>query len=98
MLENIGFEKESYQHCDPLEHVIMHQSTNDNYPTALKIAIYRLLLQLEKKIIYLQEKMQEMEKAFSAVLKLSRTELMDAVPMTMGRTFGAWSDDLSRNR
>jgi len=92
--ERIG----DYSKCDPFDHVNMHQSTNDTYPTALRIAVFRLLKKLENEITLLQEEMQAKEREFSGVIKIGRTELMDAVPMTMGRTFGAWAEALSRDR
>jgi aspartate ammonia-lyase len=87
-----------YEFCDPILHVNMHQSTNDTYPTALKIAVYAKLKQLENTIINLQETFQQKEKEFAGIVKIARTELMDAIPMTFGMTFSAWSDVLSRDR
>jgi aspartate ammonia-lyase len=87
-----------YQFCDPLAHVNLHQSTNDTYPTALKIAVLKELQALEAAVNRSQEGCQSLEKEFAGVLKMARTELMDAVPMTLGRTFGAWADVLSRDR
>ncbi len=87
-----------YGFIDPLEDVNMHQSTNDTYPTALKVAVYKLLKELETAVTYLQEACQDKEREFADVLKIGRTELMDAVPMTLGRTFGAWADVYSRDR
>jgi aspartate ammonia-lyase len=87
-----------YGFIDPVEDVNMHQSTNDTYPTALKVAVYKLLKDLEAAVTFLQEACQDKERQFSDVLKIGRTELMDAVPMTLGRTFGAWADVYSRDR
>jgi len=87
-----------YQFIDPIQDVNLHQSTNDTYPTALKVAAYKLLKDLESAVTCLQEVCQEKERAFADVLKIGRTELMDAVPMTLGRTFGAWADVFSRDR
>ncbi len=97
-LQIMGKKPGDYCHCDPLEHVNLHQSTNDTYPTALRIAVYRALKELEKEVTQLQGAAQEKEQEFSHVLKISRTELMDAIPMTLGRTFGAWAEALARDR
>lgn len=82
----------------PHDHVNIHQSTNDAYPTALKIAAMRGFAALEHAVVRLQESCQERERAFAAVVCLGRTEMMDAVLMTMGRRFGAWADALGRDR
>lgn len=83
---------------DPLAHVNLHQSTNDTYPTALKVAILLYLKDLEKNVGTLQEACQEKELAFSNVIKLGRTELMDALPMTLGMEFGAYAEAFARDR
>ena len=82
----------------PLRHVNMHQSTNDVFPTALKVACLSLLSDLEKAIGRFQESLQEREAAFRNVVKVARTELTDAVPMTLGMTFGAFADAVARDR
>ena len=87
-----------YNVIDPLEHVNLHQSTNDTYPTALKIATYELLKSLESAITEIQETCQTKEQELTDVLKVGRTELTDAVPMTLGRSFGAWADAFARDR
>jgi aspartate ammonia-lyase len=83
---------------DPLAHVNLHQSTNDTFPTALKVAVLLYLKDLEKNVGILQEACQEKELAFAGVLKLGRTELMDAVPMTLGMEFGAYAEAFARDR
>ena len=82
----------------PLDHVNRHQSTNDTYPTAIKIAVLRALADLEKAIIRLQEAYQIKEREFAGVVKLGRTQLRDAVPVTLGREFGACATALARDR
>ncbi len=93
-LEIMGFEKGDYKHCHPNNHVNLSQSTNDAYPTALKIAIYRsigeLIKALERLIIVFQEKGKE----FAHVIKMGRTQLQDAVPMTLGQEFDAFATTL----
>lgn len=82
----------------PLEHVNLHQSTNDVYPTALRLAAIQSLNRLEKQIVQLQESYQEKEREFASVAKLGRTQLRDAVPVTLGREMGAAANALSRDR
>jgi len=82
----------------PLAHVNLHQSTNDTFPTAVKVAILLYLKDLEKNVGILQETCQEKELAFANVIKLGRTELMDALPMTLGMEFGAWAEAFARDR
>ena len=82
----------------PLDHVNLHQSTNDVYPTALKVACISLLRELEQGVSKLQEAFQYKESAFAQVVKLGRTQMMDAVPMTLGMEFGAFGEAISRDR
>lgn len=94
----MGKKQGQYEHCDPITDVNMHQSTNDTFPTVLRISVYQLLNQLETEITKFQEEAQKKEREFSDIVKIGRTELMDAVPMTLGRTFGAWAEALARDR
>lgn len=90
-LEIMGYEKGEYQYCHPNNHVNLSQSTNDTYPTAIKIALInsnkKLVVVLNELIIALQQKANE----FSNVIKMGRTQLQDAVPMTLGQSFEAYS-------
>ncbi|MBG0789754.1 MAG: aspartate ammonia-lyase [Desulfovibrionaceae bacterium] len=83
---------------DPLRHVNMHQSTNDVYPTALRVAVTVLLAGLEEAASGLQAALQEKEAAFRNVVKVARTQLTDAVPTTLGMAFGAFAEAVSRDR
>ncbi|HOZ01089.1 MAG TPA: aspartate ammonia-lyase [Candidatus Syntrophosphaera sp.] len=83
---------------DPLEHVNLHQSTNDVFPTAVKLAVLIKLKTLEQGIAALQEALQDKEREFADIVKMGRTELQDAVPMTLGMEFGAWAEAISRDR
>ncbi|MEI8122455.1 MAG: aspartate ammonia-lyase [bacterium] len=83
---------------DPFDHVNLHQSTNDVYPTALRVAAITLLRQLEPVVVRLQEAFQSKEREFSGVVKLGRTQLRDAVPVTLGREFGAYANVIARDR
>lgn len=74
------------------------QSTNDVYPTALRIAAIRGVRQLSEECARLQESLQRRENEFDDVRKLGRTELMDAVPVTLGQEFGASAQAIARDR
>lgn len=94
-LEILGHEKGDYQYCHPNNHVNLSQSTNDAYPTSVKIALInsnkKLVLVLESLIESFRNKAQE----FSHVIKMGRTQLQDAVPMTLGQAFEAYAVTLS---
>ena len=97
-IEILGGIKGEYHLVDPLEHVNLSQSTNDVYPTALKVAAIRLVITLSEVIALLQGAFQEKESAFAGILKLGRTEMQDAVPMTLGKEFGAYAEAVARDR
>ena len=90
-LELMGYEKGDYQHCRPNDDVNASQSTNDAYPTALKLTMLtsnqRLLAELKRLVAAFRAKGQE----FENVLKMGRTHLQDAVPMTLGQEFEAFA-------
>ncbi|ANQ54266.1 aspartate ammonia-lyase [Thermosipho affectus] len=83
---------------NPLEHVNMHQSTNDTFVTAGKIAIIVRLRELIDKIINLQNIIQQKEKEYYSIRKVGRTQLMDGPPIMLGQEFGAFADALARDR
>lgn len=87
-----------YDLIHPLDHVNLHQSTNDTYPTALRIAALRGLQRVEAAVLALQEGFQAKEKAFAHVVKVGRTQLQDAVLTTLGREMGAYAEALNRDR
>lgn len=97
-LELAGREKGDYSFISPLDHVNLHQSTNDTYPTALKIAAVRMIRQLEQSVLALQEAFQAREKEFAHVVKIGRTQLQDAVLTTLGREMGAYAEAFNRDR
>jgi aspartate ammonia-lyase len=97
-IELLGGEKGGYHLVHPLDHVNLSQSTNDVYPTALKVAAIRTVLALAEAIARLQGAFQEKEAAFAHVLKLGRTEMQDAVPVTLGQEFGAFAEAVARDR
>lgn len=97
-LEIAGKEKGDYSFISPLDDVNLHQSTNDTYPTALKVAAIRMIRQLEQSVLALQEAFQEKEKEFAHVVKIGRTQLQDAVLTTLGREMGAYAEAFNRDR
>jgi aspartate ammonia-lyase len=101
-LEALGHEKGEYQFCHPNNHVNRSQSTNDVYPTALRIALYRMLSSLKQAMAHLKTGFAEKGSQFADVIKMGRTQLQDAVPMTLGQEFSAYAttlgEDISRVR
>jgi len=89
-LEILGYEKGEYKYCHPNTHVNLSQSTNDAYPTALKIAIIYSNSKLVDTLKQLIDSFNAKAKEFAAVIKMGRTQLQDAVPMTLGQEFGAY--------
>ncbi|MBZ4687877.1 MAG: aspartate ammonia-lyase [Clostridia bacterium] len=97
-LEILGQPKGSYEIIHPNDHVNLHQSTNDVYPTAMRVAALRLLSPLEDKLAGLQAALQDKEAEFAGVIKLGRTQLQDAAPVTLGQEFSAYAQALERDR
>jgi aspartate ammonia-lyase len=95
--EILGGQKGEYL-VRPLDDVNCHQSTNDVYPTALKVAGIRGLRLLALAAASLQGALQRKEKEFARIIKVGRTELQEAVPMTLGAEFAAWAEAASRDR
>lgn len=87
-----------YDLVSPLEDVNLHQSTNDTYPTALRVAAIRLLRVLEEAVLGLQQAFQEKERELAHVVKVGRTEMQDAVLLTLGREMGAYAEAFARDR
>ena len=97
-IEILGGKKGDYNLIHPLNHVNMSQSTNDVYPTALRISAIHLIRKLSKSLADLQEAFQNKENEFSNFIKLGRTQLMDALPMMVGQEFGAYAKAIERDR
>lgn len=97
-LEILGKPKGSYDLISPLDDINKYQSTNDTYPTALKIAAIYKFRALEKSVIALQEALERKEKEFSSIVKIGRTELADAVLTTLGKEFSSYAEAVSRDR
>jgi len=97
-LEIFGKPKGDYNTISPLEDINKYQSTNDTFPTAIKIAAINKFRELEKSVIELQEALQRKEQEFSDLVKIGRTELVDAVLTTLGKEFSAYAEAVSRDR
>jgi aspartate ammonia-lyase len=90
-LEILGYEKGQYQYCHPNNHVNLSQSTNDAYPTAIKIALIRSNEKLVMVLKELSKAIRRKGQEFAHVVKMGRTQLQDAVPMTLGQAFEAYA-------
>jgi len=90
-LELLGHGRGEYRHLHPIEHVNMSQSTNDVYPTALKVGLQFSIGRLAAAMATLRGAFETKAAEFSDVLKMGRTQLQDAVPMTLGQEFGAFA-------
>ena len=96
-IELLGGTKGDYALIHPNDDVNLSQSTNDVYPTALKLAAINLLLPVIEDMNQLQGALQEKEAEFAGVLKVGRTEMQDAVPITLGQEFSAWAQAVQRD-
>jgi len=94
----LGERPGAYDRVSPFDDINLHQSTNDTYPTALRVAAITLLHRLEDQVVALQEAFQELEKRYAHVVKVARTEMQDAVLITLGREMGAYAEALGRDR
>ena len=93
-LELLGLPAGSYDEVHPLDHVNRSQSTNDVYPTALRLSLLAALGGLSDSVHLLAETCEAKSRQFWSVPKVGRTQLQDAVPMTVGQEFAAWSATL----
>lgn len=93
-LEFMGYEKGRYEFCHPNNDVNRSQSTNDVYPTALRIALYKTLTDFIYDLDYLRNAFQRKAEEFKDIIKMGRTQLQDAVPMTLGMEFSAYADTI----
>lgn len=98
--EMMGYSKGSYEVVSPNDHVNLSQSTNDAYPTAIKIAAIATNQQLVTVLQQLIHSFRAKGESFKSVIKMGRTQLQDAVPMTLGQEFEAFAvsleDDIER--
>ncbi len=93
-LEMMGHQKGEYQYCHPNNHVNCSQSTNDAYPTAFRIALNNKLVGYRDMLSQLADAFFAKGQEFQNVLKMGRTQLQDAVPMSMGDEFRAFATNL----
>jgi aspartate ammonia-lyase len=101
-LEAMGRAKGDYDSVHPNNHVNCSQSTNDAYPTAFRLALHAKIASYVEELERLAQAMEDKGKAFAGVLKMGRTQLQDAVPMSLGDEFRGWSvtlrEDVARMR
>ena len=90
-LEIMGKKRGEYQYCHPNDHVNMAQSTNDAYPSAMHIGLYMIHASVMGGLERLINSFEAKSKEFADVIKMGRTQLQDAVPMTLGQSFGAFA-------
>ena len=96
-LELLGRARGEYDHVHPNEHVNLSQSTNDVYPTAVKIALHRSIASLKDAMAGLVGAFLRKGEAFAPHLKMGRTQLQDAVPMTLGQEFAAFAHTMQED-
>lgn len=99
-LEVLGYPRGAYDRLHPLEHVNLGQSTNDVYPTAVKVAVITALRRLQEALARLLAAFAAKAVEFADHLKMGRTQLQEAVPMTLGQEFGTYAvmvgEDIAR--
>jgi len=96
--EILGSKKGDYKPINPNDHVNMSQSTNDTFPTAMRIAILLKLKDLDPELKKLEKSFQEKAIQFDNIVKAGRTHLQDAVPIRLGQEFRAYSQTVSKSR
>jgi len=94
-LELMGYQRGDYQHCHPNNHVNASQSTNDAYPTALHLAILHASNYLCEELAMLTKAFEQKAAQFNHIIKMGRTQLQDAVPMTLGQEFQSFSRSIN---
>ncbi len=90
-LESMGHKKGEYQYLHPNDHTNLGQSTNDTYPSSIKVATWTKLGDLLKAMDNLKNELEKKAKDFKDYIKMGRTELEDAVPTTLGNSFNAFA-------
>lgn len=96
--ELLGKPLGAYSPIHPIDQVNLGQSTNDVFPSAIRIAAIWSLRELVDQVAFLQEELQKKETEFAGILKIGRTQLQDAVPLTLGAEFSCYAEALSRDR
>ncbi len=97
-LEKLGFAKGDYEHFHPIDDVNRSQSTNDAYPTAVKLAMVFGLQKLLKEHALLTQAFRDKGVEFADVVKIGRTQMQDAVPMTLGQEFNSFGTTMSEDQ
>ncbi|OYN99718.1 aspartate ammonia-lyase [Enemella evansiae] len=90
-LEQLGRPRGDYRTINPNDHVNRSQSTNDAYPSGFRLGVYAALQRLTAALAELADSLQQKGTEFAGVLKMGRTQLQDAVPMTLGQEFDGWA-------
>ena len=93
-LERMGHRRGEYQYCSPNDVVNASQSTNDAYPCAIHMAMYLEHLAFMPHLEQMIDSLEKKSKEFAHIIKMGRTQLQDAVPMTLGQSFGAFAASL----
>jgi aspartate ammonia-lyase len=96
-LLKLGFSPGDYSHVHPIESANIFQSTNDVIPTALKVAVMQLLIELESSINYLRQSVETQEGKYRNVLRVAYTQMQEAVPSSYGKLFSTYNEALSRD-
>ncbi len=97
-LQLLGAAPGDHDRLHPLDDLNRHQSTNDTFPTALRVAAVRGLRTLAGELVALLESFQAKEREMAGVVKVGRTQLQDAVLTTLGRSMGAYAEAVGRDR
>lgn len=97
-LQILGKPLGRYDIVSPTDDINRYQSTNDTYPTALKLAAIKGIQKFEQNLVSLQEAFQRKEKEFAHIVKVGRTQFQDAVLTTLGREMGAYAEAINRDR
>lgn len=95
-LELMGYQKGEYAHCSPYDHVNLSQSTNDAYPTGVKLGIILYHKRLDEALKNLVQSFHNKGKEFAKIMTMGRTHLQDAVPLRLGQEFEAWAVTLEK--
>ena len=90
-LELLGHKRGDYEHLHPMDHVNLSQSTNDVYPTAIHVALRFYLDRLVSAMATLRKEFERKSEEFADVIKMGRTQLQEAVPMTLGQEFSTYA-------
>ncbi len=96
-LEILGKKRGEYKIVHPNNHVNLSQSTNDVYPSSIRLAAAWMLNALLVELESFKESLQQKGREFHDVLKMGRTQLQDAIPMTLGQEFTAWAESVGED-